>query len=44
MDIENSLLGLPSYYRPYVTHFRKINVSHHLDWADTYFCPLGGLL
>ncbi len=26
LDIENSLLGLPSYYRPYVTQFRKIYV------------------
>uniref|UniRef100_A0A4W5PEV9 PX domain containing serine/threonine kinase like n=1 Tax=Hucho hucho TaxID=62062 RepID=A0A4W5PEV9_9TELE len=27
LDIENSLLGLPSYYRPYIAQFRKINVS-----------------
>lgn len=27
LDVENSLLGLPSYYRPYFTQFRKMNVS-----------------
>lgn len=27
LDLENSLLGLPSFYRPYFTQFRKINVS-----------------
>lgn len=33
LDIENSLLGLPSYYRPYFTQFRKMNVS----FFYTYF-------
>ncbi|KAL2091666.1 hypothetical protein ACEWY4_013929 [Coilia grayii] len=31
LDIENSLLGLPSYYRPYVTQFRKINLTEAID-------------
>uniref|UniRef100_A0AAY4BYW6 PX domain containing serine/threonine kinase n=1 Tax=Denticeps clupeoides TaxID=299321 RepID=A0AAY4BYW6_9TELE len=31
LDIENSLLGLPSYYRPYVTQFRKINTTEAID-------------
>ncbi|XP_077081656.1 PX domain-containing protein kinase-like protein isoform X2 [Siphateles boraxobius] len=31
LDIENSLLGLPSYYRPYVTQFRKINTTESID-------------
>ncbi|XP_051551395.1 PX domain-containing protein kinase-like protein isoform X2 [Myxocyprinus asiaticus] len=31
LDVENSLLGLPSYYRPYVTQFRKINTTESID-------------
>ncbi|KAL7843160.1 hypothetical protein AOLI_G00246720 [Acnodon oligacanthus] len=31
LDIENSLLGLPSYYRPYVTQFRKVNTTDSID-------------
>ncbi|XP_066526729.1 PX domain-containing protein kinase-like protein isoform X3 [Hoplias malabaricus] len=31
LDLENSLLGLPSYYRPYVTQFRKINTTESID-------------
>ncbi|XP_063072255.1 PX domain-containing protein kinase-like protein isoform X2 [Engraulis encrasicolus] len=31
LDIENSLLGLPSYYKPYVTQFRKINMMEAVD-------------
>ncbi|XP_076865154.1 PX domain-containing protein kinase-like protein isoform X2 [Brachyhypopomus gauderio] len=31
LDIENSLLGLPSYYRPYVSQFRKINTTENVD-------------
>lgn len=31
LDIENSLLGLPSYYRPYVAQFRKINTTESMD-------------
>ncbi|KAL7837612.1 hypothetical protein SRHO_G00273230 [Serrasalmus rhombeus] len=31
LDIENSLLGLPSYYRPYVTQFRKVNTTESID-------------
>ncbi|XP_036386299.1 PX domain-containing protein kinase-like protein isoform X1 [Megalops cyprinoides] len=31
LDIENSLLGLPSYYRPYVAQFRKINTTESID-------------
>ncbi|TSM44112.1 PX domain-containing protein kinase-like protein [Bagarius yarrelli] len=31
LDIENSTLGLPSYYRPYVTQFRKINTTDSVD-------------
>uniref|UniRef100_A0A673HXF6 PX domain-containing protein kinase-like protein n=1 Tax=Sinocyclocheilus rhinocerous TaxID=307959 RepID=A0A673HXF6_9TELE len=31
LDIENSLLGLPSYYRPYVTQFRKIYTTESID-------------
>ncbi|KAK3536501.1 hypothetical protein QTP86_013831 [Hemibagrus guttatus] len=31
LDIENSILGLPSYYRPYVTQFRKINTTESID-------------
>ncbi|XP_030634527.1 PX domain-containing protein kinase-like protein isoform X4 [Chanos chanos] len=31
LDIENSLLGLPSYYRPYLTQFRKINTTESID-------------
>uniref|UniRef100_A0A672L411 PX domain-containing protein kinase-like protein n=1 Tax=Sinocyclocheilus grahami TaxID=75366 RepID=A0A672L411_SINGR len=31
LDIENSLLGLPSYYRPYVTQFRKMNTTESID-------------
>lgn len=27
LDLENSLLGLPSFYRSYFSQFRKINVS-----------------
>jgi hypothetical protein len=26
MDIENWMLGVPSYYRPFFTQFKKINV------------------
>ncbi|TRY87284.1 hypothetical protein DNTS_022257, partial [Danionella cerebrum] len=31
LEIENSVLGLPSYYRPYVTQFRKINTTESID-------------
>ncbi|XP_023655405.1 PX domain-containing protein kinase-like protein isoform X1 [Paramormyrops kingsleyae] len=31
LDIENSLLGLPSYYRSYITQFRKINTTESID-------------
>ncbi|KAA0711991.1 PX domain-containing protein kinase-like protein [Triplophysa tibetana] len=31
LDIENSLLGLASYYRPYFTQFRKINTTESID-------------
>ncbi|XP_072136568.1 PX domain-containing protein kinase-like protein isoform X1 [Mobula birostris] len=31
LDIENSLLGLPSYYRPYYTQSRKINTTEAID-------------
>ncbi|XP_051873189.1 PX domain-containing protein kinase-like protein isoform X2 [Pristis pectinata] len=31
LDIENSLLGLPSYYRPYYTQSRKINTMEAVD-------------
>uniref|UniRef100_A0A8B9HTG4 PX domain containing serine/threonine kinase like n=1 Tax=Astyanax mexicanus TaxID=7994 RepID=A0A8B9HTG4_ASTMX len=31
LDIENSLLGLPSYYRPFVTQFRKIHTTESID-------------
>ncbi|KAJ8259881.1 hypothetical protein GJAV_G00174510 [Gymnothorax javanicus] len=31
LDLENSLLGLPSYYRPYVAQFRKINTTESID-------------
>uniref|UniRef100_H3AWR9 PX domain containing serine/threonine kinase like n=1 Tax=Latimeria chalumnae TaxID=7897 RepID=H3AWR9_LATCH len=31
LDLENSLLGLPSYYRPYFTQFRKINTVESID-------------
>ncbi|XP_062316593.1 PX domain-containing protein kinase-like protein [Osmerus eperlanus] len=31
LDIENSLLGLPSYYRPYIAQFRKINTVESID-------------
>ena len=30
LDIENTLLGLPFFYRGYLSHFRKINVS--MQW------------
>ncbi|XP_071960342.1 PX domain-containing protein kinase-like protein isoform X2 [Antedon mediterranea] len=31
LDIENSLLGLPSYYRMYFTQFKKINTMEAVD-------------
>uniref|UniRef100_A0A4W3JJN6 PX domain containing serine/threonine kinase n=1 Tax=Callorhinchus milii TaxID=7868 RepID=A0A4W3JJN6_CALMI len=31
LDLENSLLGLPSYYRPYYTQCRKINTMEAID-------------
>ncbi|KAL1007830.1 hypothetical protein UPYG_G00092200 [Umbra pygmaea] len=31
LDIENSLLGLPAFYRPYITQFRKINTTESID-------------
>ncbi|XP_067907745.1 PX domain-containing protein kinase-like protein isoform X4 [Heterodontus francisci] len=31
LDLENSLLGLPSYYRPYYTQSRKINTTEAID-------------
>uniref|UniRef100_H0V8E4 PX domain containing serine/threonine kinase like n=1 Tax=Cavia porcellus TaxID=10141 RepID=H0V8E4_CAVPO len=31
LDLENSLLGLPSFYRPYFTQFRKINTLESVD-------------
>ncbi|XP_071816686.1 PX domain-containing protein kinase-like protein isoform X2 [Apostichopus japonicus] len=31
LDIENSLLGLPGYYRPYIVQFRKINTMQAVD-------------
>ncbi|KAG8430477.1 hypothetical protein GDO86_020532 [Hymenochirus boettgeri] len=31
MDLENSLLGLPSYYRSYFSQFRKINTLESID-------------
>ncbi|XP_015203483.1 PX domain-containing protein kinase-like protein isoform X2 [Lepisosteus oculatus] len=31
LDIENTLLGLPSYYRPHATQFRKINTTEDID-------------
>ncbi|XP_062842392.1 PX domain-containing protein kinase-like protein [Trichomycterus rosablanca] len=31
LDIENSVLGLPFYYRPYVTQFRKMNTTESID-------------
>lgn len=31
MDLENSLLGLPSFYRSYFTQFRKINTLENID-------------
>ncbi|RXM90995.1 PX domain-containing protein kinase-like protein [Acipenser ruthenus] len=31
LDLENSLLGLPSYYRAYFTHFRKISTTESID-------------
>ncbi|XP_063282936.1 PX domain-containing protein kinase-like protein isoform X1 [Pelobates fuscus] len=31
MDIENALLGLPSFYRSYFTQFRKINTLENID-------------
>ncbi|KAM4652833.1 PX domain-containing protein kinase-like protein isoform 3-T3 [Discoglossus pictus] len=31
MDLENSLLGLPSYYRSYFSQFRKINTLEGID-------------
>ncbi|XP_066554321.1 PX domain-containing protein kinase-like protein isoform X2 [Amia ocellicauda] len=31
LDIENSLLGLPCYYRPHITQFRKINTTESID-------------
>ncbi|XP_075289197.1 PX domain-containing protein kinase-like protein isoform X8 [Opisthocomus hoazin] len=29
LDLENSLLGLPSFYRSYFSQFRKINIHQH---------------
>ncbi|XP_018417967.1 PREDICTED: PX domain-containing protein kinase-like protein isoform X2 [Nanorana parkeri] len=31
MDLENSLLGLPSFYRPHFSQFRKINTLESID-------------
>ncbi|XP_057625316.1 PX domain-containing protein kinase-like protein isoform X11 [Chionomys nivalis] len=31
LDLENSLLGLPSFYRSYFTQFRKINTLESID-------------
>ncbi|KAL4655825.1 PX domain-containing protein kinase-like protein isoform X1 [Arapaima gigas] len=31
LDIENSLLGLPSFYRKYITQFRKISTMESVD-------------
>ncbi|XP_023571496.1 PX domain-containing protein kinase-like protein [Octodon degus] len=31
LDLENSLLGLPSFYRPFFTQFRKINTLESVD-------------
>ncbi|KAM5279622.1 PX domain-containing protein kinase-like protein isoform 5-T5 [Ctenodactylus gundi] len=31
LDLENSLLGLPAFYRPYFTQFRKINTLESVD-------------
>ncbi|XP_069062656.1 PX domain-containing protein kinase-like protein isoform X2 [Pleurodeles waltl] len=31
LDLENSLLGLPSFYRPYFSQFRKINTLESVD-------------
>ncbi|KAM6981118.1 PX domain-containing protein kinase-like protein [Aplochiton taeniatus] len=31
LDVENSLLGLPSFYRPYLIQFRKINTTESFD-------------
>ncbi|XP_061474761.1 PX domain-containing protein kinase-like protein isoform X3 [Rhineura floridana] len=31
LDLENSLLGLPSFYRSYLTQFRKINTLESID-------------
>ncbi|XP_053144212.1 PX domain-containing protein kinase-like protein isoform X1 [Hemicordylus capensis] len=31
LDLENALLGLPSFYRPYFTQFRKINTLEGVD-------------
>uniref|UniRef100_A0A8C9R129 PX domain-containing protein kinase-like protein n=1 Tax=Scleropages formosus TaxID=113540 RepID=A0A8C9R129_SCLFO len=31
LDVENSLLGLPSFYRQYITQFRKINTLESMD-------------
>ncbi|XP_056131028.1 PX domain-containing protein kinase-like protein isoform X3 [Lampris incognitus] len=31
LDMENSLLGLPSFYKNYITQFRKINTMESID-------------
>ncbi|TKC33279.1 hypothetical protein EI555_012573, partial [Monodon monoceros] len=31
LDLENSLLGLPSFYRSYFSQFRKINTLESVD-------------
>nr|XP_006822730.1 PREDICTED: PX domain-containing protein kinase-like protein-like [Saccoglossus kowalevskii] len=31
LDIENSFIGLPSYYRSYIVQFRKINTTESVD-------------
>lgn len=43
LDIENSLLGLSSYYRSYITQFRKINVSfcwYPATWGSMWLSGL----
>lgn len=31
LDIENGILGVPSYYRPYFTQHKKINTMESID-------------
>lgn len=35
LDIENWLLGIPSYYRSFYTQFKKINVSMRVTLSNT---------